>query len=105
MRGQVVVRLKQEVLDPQGVTIAKALDNLGYEGVVALRQGKVFDVELETLDVAQARAELENMARELLANPVIEDYEIHLLGDAGEDSGAGSRGIDEPGVEAVGEPV
>jgi len=79
MRGQVVVRLKQEVLDPQGVTIAKALDNLGYEGVGSLRQGKVFDVELETSDPAVARTALESMARDLLANPVIENYEIHLL--------------------------
>lgn len=81
MRGQVVVRLKREVLDPQGVTIAKALGNLGYEGVGSLRQGKVFDVELETSDPAVARTALENMARDLLANPVIEDYEIHLLDD------------------------
>jgi len=81
MRGQVVVRLKQEVLDPQGVTIAKALDNLGYEGVGSLRQGKVFDVELETSDPAAARAALESMAKDLLANPVIENYEIHLLDD------------------------
>jgi phosphoribosylformylglycinamidine synthase PurS subunit len=81
MRGQVVVRLKQEVLDPQGVTIAKALDNLGHEGVGSLRQGKVFDVELETSDPAVARTALEKMAKDLLANPVIEDYEIHLLED------------------------
>jgi len=80
MRGQVVVRLRQEVLDPQGVTIAKALDNLGYEGVGSLRQGKVFDVELETSDPAVAREALESMAKDLLANPVIETYEIHLLG-------------------------
>jgi len=85
MRGQVVVRLKKEVLDPQGVTIAKALDNLGYEGVGSLRQGKVFDVELETSDPATARTALEKMAKDLLANPVIEDYEIHLLyGDEGD---------------------
>ena len=79
MRGQVVVRLKQEVLDPQGVTIAKALANLGYESVGSLRQGKVFDVELETDDPAVARTALENMAKDLLANPVIETYEIHVL--------------------------
>jgi len=79
MRGQVVVRLKQEVLDPQGVTIAKALDNLGYEGVGSLRQGKIFDVELETSDPVAARTALESMAKDLLANPVIESYEVHLL--------------------------
>lgn len=79
MRGQVVVRLKPEVLDPQGVTIAKALANLGYEGVADLRQGKVFDVELGLDDPEEARAALEKMAKDLLANPVIETYEVHLL--------------------------
>jgi phosphoribosylformylglycinamidine synthase len=79
MRGQVVVRLRDEVLDPQGVTIAKALGNLGYEGVGGLRQGKVFDVELETTDPATARDALEKMAKDLLANPVTENYEIRLL--------------------------
>lgn len=91
MKGQVVVRLRQEVLDPQGVTIAKALANLGYEGVVDLRQGKVFDVELETDDVARARELLDAMARDLLANPVIESYEVRVLDGTGNgDSGEGS---------------
>jgi len=79
MRGQVVVRLKPELLDPQGVTIAKALANLGYEGVADLRQGKVFDVELGLDDPEAARAALEKMAKDLLANPVIETYEVRLL--------------------------
>ena len=89
MRGQVVVRLRQEVLDPQGVTIAKALDNLGYAGVGSLRQGKVFDVELETDDATVARATLEGMAKELLANPVIESYEIHVLDEDPRDGDEG----------------
>lgn len=80
MKGQVVVRLKPEVLDPQGATIAKALANLGHRGVAAVRQGKVFDVELETDDAGQARAELERMAEELLANPVIESFEVRVDG-------------------------
>ena len=81
MKGQVVVRLKQEVLDPQGVTIAKALAHLGYDQVSSLRQGKVFDVELGTDDPQQARATLEAMARQLLANPVIETFEVKLQGE------------------------
>lgn len=81
MRGQVVVRLKPEVLDPQGVTIAKALAHLGYDQVTSLRQGKVFDVDLGTDDPAQARATLEAMAKQLLANPVIETFEVHLPGE------------------------
>ena len=79
MRGQVVVRLKQEVLDPQGTTIGKALANLGYDAVESLRQGKIFDVELRTDDPAEAERELAEMARALLANPVIETFEVAVL--------------------------
>lgn len=86
MKGQVTVRLRKEVLDPQGVTIAKALKNLGYEGVVQLRQGKVFDVELETDDREKAAAMLEAMAAELLANPVIESYDVRVLEDVADSS-------------------
>lgn len=81
MKGQVVVRLKPEVLDPQGVTIAKALNNLGYDGVSDLRSGKVFDIEIEADSAADAEARLHEMAKELLANPVIENYEVRLLGE------------------------
>ena len=86
MKGQVVVRLKQEVLDPQGVTIAKALANLGYESVAELRQGKVFDIELQTEDPEEARRQLEAMAKELLANPVIETFEVSVDAAAGASS-------------------
>lgn len=84
MKGQVVVRLKHEVLDPQGVTIGKALANLGYDNVDSLRQGKVFDVELRTDDPSEAERELTEMARALLANPVIETFEVRILEPAGE---------------------
>ncbi len=84
MKGQVVVRLRHEVLDPQGVTIGKALADLGYDSVVSLRQGKVFDVELHTDDPSEAERELTEMARALLANPVIETFEIKLLDSAGD---------------------
>ena len=79
MRGQVVVRLRPEVLDPQGVTIGKALEHLGYDNVAGLRQGKVFDVELDATDAAEAEQQLEAMAKALLANPVIETYEVRIL--------------------------
>ncbi len=78
MKGQVVVRLRDEVLDPQGVTIGKALANLGYDCVASLRQGKVFDVELDTDDPQEAERELTAMAKQLLANPVIETFEVHV---------------------------
>lgn len=81
MKGQVVVRLKPEVLDPQGVTISKALVQLGYDEVTELRAGKVFDIEIDTDDRAAAEAKLHEMARELLANPVIENYSVRLIED------------------------
>jgi len=78
MKATVVVRLKPEVLDPQGDAVRKALDKLGFEGIKGVRVGKVIEIEL---DDAQAQApglkgRLEKMADEMLANPVIEDYEI-----------------------------
>ena len=79
MRGQVMVRLKPQVLDPQGVTIAQALLNLGYPNVGGVRQGKVFDIDLETDDAEEARRILERMGQELLANPVTETFEVHLV--------------------------
>lgn len=82
MMGQVVVRLREEVLDPQGVTIGKALANLGYDGVASLRQGKIFDVELATDDPQEAERELTAMAKQLLANPVIETFEVHVRSKA-----------------------
>ncbi|MFQ5744608.1 MAG: phosphoribosylformylglycinamidine synthase subunit PurS [Acidobacteriota bacterium] len=82
MRGRVVVRLRPEVLDPQGTTVAKALADLGYENLASVRQGKIFDFELEAEDVDAARAQLEAMAEALLANPVIEEFEVSLEADA-----------------------
>ena len=78
MKGQAMVRLREEVLDPQGVTIGKALANLGYDNVASLRQGKIFDVELATDDPQEAERQLIAMAKQLLANPVIETFEVHV---------------------------
>lgn len=86
MKGQVVVRLRPEVLDPQGQTVARALEHLGYEGVRSVRQGKVFDVELDTDDAAEAERQLRAMAEQLLANPVIETFEVRLLQPAPNDA-------------------
>lgn len=86
MKGRVLVRLKSEVLDPQGTTVAQALRDLGYESVVDVRQGRAFDVELDTDDADEAREMLEAMAGELLANPVIEVFDVRVLEpSAGED--------------------
>lgn len=84
MKGQVVVRLKPEVLDPQGATVAQALASLGYDGIGSVRQGKVFDVEIEVDDPCEALAALKQMGTELLANPVIETFEVRVDGAEGQ---------------------
>lgn len=79
MKARVTVTLKNGVLDPQGKAIQGGLAALGFGGVASVRQGKVFDVELATSDPAQAEAELKAMCEKLLANTVIEDYQVAVL--------------------------
>ena len=79
MKAKVYVRLKSGVLDPQGKAIQKSLHTLGFAGVESVRQGKVFDVELGTEDSAKAKEWLNAMSEKLLANTVIEDFEIELM--------------------------
>ena len=79
MKARVFVTLKNGVLDPQGKAIGNALNNLGFESVGAVRQGKVIDIELADRDEAKARARLKEMCEKLLANTVIEKYEIEIV--------------------------
>lgn len=78
MKARVIVTLKNGVLDPQGKAIEGALGGLGFDDISAVRQGKVFDVELTGTDKAAAQAELEQMCEKLLANTVIENYAIEI---------------------------
>jgi len=78
MKAKIKVTLKRGVLDPQGKAIEHALSTLGFGGVDEVRQGKYIEVELEETDEARARAEIEAMCEKLLANTVIENYEIEL---------------------------
>lgn len=78
MKARVFVTLKNGVLDPQGKAIGHALNNLGFSSVGDVRQGKVIDLELAERDEAKARASLKAMCEKLLANTVIEKYEIEL---------------------------
>jgi phosphoribosylformylglycinamidine synthase len=78
MKARVFVTLKNGVLDPQGKAIGHALNNLGFGSVGEVRQGKVIDLELAGTDAAKARADLKAMCDKLLANTVIEKYEIEL---------------------------
>jgi phosphoribosylformylglycinamidine synthase PurS subunit len=79
MKARVTVTLKSGVLDPQGKAIEGALRSLGVEAVASVRQGKVFDVEIDGADRARAEAALKEAAEKLLANTVIENYRIDLL--------------------------
>jgi len=84
MRARIVVRLRPGILDPQGTTIQRALEGLGFPEVRDLRVGKVLDLTLDETDAGRARQRLEEMCRKLLANPVIEDYTCEVLdGDDG----------------------
>jgi len=79
MKAYVYVSLKKSVLDPQGKTIHGALKKMGYRGVNDLRQGKFFEIALDdSLAGEDAQAEVERIAREVLTNPVIEDYRFTL---------------------------
>jgi phosphoribosylformylglycinamidine synthase len=78
MKARVFVTLKNGVLDPQGKAIGHALNGLGFESVGAVRQGKVIDLDLSETDAAKAKASLKEMCEKLLANTVIEKYEIEI---------------------------
>lgn len=77
-KARITVTLKNGVLDPQGKAIESALSGLGFAGVGAVRQGKVFDVQIEETDPAKAETALRQMCEQLLANTVIEDYSISI---------------------------
>ena len=76
MKALVHVTLKPDVLDPQGKAIQKASASLGYEAIQSVRQGKLFEVELDASDLAAAQELLAELCKKLLANPVIENFEI-----------------------------
>ena len=78
MRARVYVTLRPSVFDPQGRTIADALQSLGYSGVEGVRQGKYFELDLATTESAVARALAAEVADKLLANPVIESYRVEV---------------------------
>ncbi len=79
MKARVTVTLKNGVLDPQGKAIESALHSLGIDGVASVRQGKVFDIVLDSSDKAAAEAALKQAGEKLLANTVIENYKVELL--------------------------
>ena len=80
MKARVTVTLKTGILDPQGKAIEGALKSLGIGGVSSVRQGKVFDIEVEGTDRARVETALKEAAEKLLANTVIENYRVEVLG-------------------------
>jgi phosphoribosylformylglycinamidine synthase len=79
VKATVLVRPKQGILDPQGEAVESALGHLGF-AVRGARVGKVVDLEVEATDPAEARAQVEKMCEQLLANPLIESYEVEIDG-------------------------
>ncbi len=78
MKARVHVYLKPGVLDPQGQAVATSLNHLGFEEVTAARQGKFIEIDLDTADAEEAEKRVAEMCDKLLANPVIENYDIEL---------------------------
>jgi phosphoribosylformylglycinamidine synthase PurS subunit len=78
MKARVTVTLKNGVLDPQGQAIEGSLASLGFGGVNSVRQGKVFDLNVEGTDVEAARSQIKAMCEKLLANTVIENFAIEI---------------------------
>ena len=81
MKATVLVRPKEGILDPQGQAVEESLRKLGFP-VAHARVGRLVDLELDTDDAGEARAQLERMAQELLANPLVESFSLDLDGDA-----------------------
>ena len=79
MKARVHIMLKTGVLDPQGEAVRHALGSMGFEGVEGVRQGKVIELELAETDAAKAEAEVSKMCEALLANTVIERYDVEIL--------------------------
>ena len=79
MRARVFVTLKPSVFDPQGRTVTEALHTLGYSAVKDVRQGKYFELDIDTRRADEARALAEAAAHKLLSNPVIESYRIEIV--------------------------
>ncbi|MCX2560396.1 phosphoribosylformylglycinamidine synthase subunit PurS [Acetobacter farinalis] len=80
MKVRVTVMLKEGVLDPQGKAIGHALHTLGFPGVNDVRVGKIIDLDVDGTDRAAVQKQAEDMARDLLANLVIEDFTVEVLG-------------------------
>ncbi|WP_306016775.1 phosphoribosylformylglycinamidine synthase subunit PurS [Oceanicaulis sp. MMSF_3324] len=78
MKARIHVYLKPGVLDPQGQAVSNSLNHLGFDEVAGVRQGKLIEIDLNTADAEEAHSRVAEMCDKLLANPVIENYDIEL---------------------------
>ena len=102
MRARVTVTLKSGVLDPQGKAIEGALRSLGVDGIASVRQGKLFDIEVEADAPAEAEAALKQACERLLANTVVENYRIEIDASTARPAGKGGQA---PADEATADPA
>jgi phosphoribosylformylglycinamidine synthase subunit PurS len=80
MKAKVYVKLKPSVLDPQGKAIQHSVELLGFDKILDVRQGKFFEISLDSeLSETEAAAAAEKIAKDVLANPVIEDYKVEIV--------------------------
>jgi phosphoribosylformylglycinamidine synthase len=80
MKAKVFVTLKPSVLDPQGKAIHHSIEGIGFANISDVRQGKYFEIALNgAIDTEEARKEIERIAKDVLANPVIEDYKVEIV--------------------------
>jgi len=82
MKVKVSVRLKPAILDPQGKTVLQALSQMGYSDVKSVRVGKLIEIEMEGSDATTIKARVEEFSGKLLANPLMETFQVELDGDA-----------------------
>jgi phosphoribosylformylglycinamidine synthase PurS subunit len=79
MTARVYVTMKKSVLDPQGQAVRRALNAHGHPSISEVRQGKYFEISLDSTDAETAKTEIDTIARDILSNAVIEDYRIEIL--------------------------
>jgi phosphoribosylformylglycinamidine synthase PurS subunit len=79
MKAKVYVTLKPSVLDPQGKAIHHSVETLGYRNIADIRQGKYFEITFDAADASDAKIIAEKLAKDVLANPVIEDFRVEIV--------------------------
>ncbi len=79
MKFAVTITLKKDVLDPQGKVVGQTLRNMGFENLSSIRQGKFFEIDLDEVDTKKAEIKVKEMCEKLLANEIIEDFQIKII--------------------------